>query len=186
MYVDNGEPLQTHDLVHRGKVETIIEMASKYKGNLVGREGVPLPMRLLASNDNGHYRLPDTTIEGEVPSESPSQPGMPFDMPGGPSREEHSNRNQYNRCPETEPPGTIVIEPDRKGYYDDGPFGGKWRWSDGSECCYGQDGKFKPGGGTFNFEPKPVSPGHIWKDWGAHYWYGGKDGYAKPDPTETY
>lgn len=120
-------------------------------------------------------------------------PGMSFDLPFGPNREEHSGRNRSNRCHSREPSDRNASDHSspnmcgaREGSYDEGFFGGKWRYDDGSECYNGPSGDFAEGGGTFNFFPYPYGDGpleklgnlagHGWSDFGAHYWYGGEEG----------
>jgi RHS repeat-associated protein len=113
----------------------------------------------------------------------PCPPGMPFDQPFGPSRNDHQNRNSVNRCP-AHPPTTCG-----GGVEDDFEFDAardKWRGSQGNECHYDGDGNLLPDPAqTYNFYPDPGSLGHIWCDWAAHYWYGGDEGYV-PNPTSQY
>jgi hypothetical protein len=108
---------------------------------------------------------------------------MPFDLPFGPSRDEHANRNSNNRCP-AHPPTVCGggIEDDFS--YDE--MFGKYRGSAGNECAYDSSGNLLPDPNqTFNFYPDPYTAGHGWSDFGAHFWYGGGDGY-NPDLTTSY
>jgi len=110
---------------------------------------------------------------------------MPFDLPFGPSRDEHANRNSNsnNRCPE-HPPAACGGGIDDDFSYDE--MFGKYRGSAGNECAYDSNGNLLPDPNqTFNFYPDPYTAGHGWSDFGAHYWYGGGDGYS-PDLTTSY
>jgi RHS repeat-associated protein len=113
-------------------------------------------------------------------------PGVPFDLPFGPGRDDHANRNQYNRCP-SHPPTVCGGNTEDDLQYDDRPgVGGKWRGAGGSECAYDSGGNLLPDPAqTFNFYPDTDTPGHVWNDWFAHYWYGGNEGYT-PGLTGTY
>lgn len=108
-------------------------------------------------------------------------PGMPFDMPFGPSRDEHANRNQHNRCPSSPP--TVCGGNTQDDFDYDGIFE-KWRGSGGSECDYDDASNPLPDPAqTFNFEPNEWDPGHWWDDFGAHFWYGGAEGYQPAQTT---
>lgn len=124
-------------------------------------------------------------------------PISPFAFLGGPTRMEHRNRNQNNVCPVREPMrGQEFHESNRRAMFDTGllgtgAFGGKWRFSDGSECAYDSQGNWQSGG-TFNFSPIPYGiPFLTWlnhailQDFGAHWIYGGESGY-EPDATRRY
>ena len=99
-------------------------------------------------------------------------------MPGGPSRRDHTNRNQNNRCPSS-PPSMCGGGTEDDFTFDNTPFfGGKYRGAGGSECAYDSNGNLMPDPNqTFNFHPDPWTAGHGWDDVGAHYWYGGAVGY---------
>lgn len=113
-----------------------------------------------------------------------SREGVPFDMPGGPSRRDHANRNQNNRCP-SGPPTMCGGGTEDDFTFDNTPFvGGKYRGAGGSECAYDSNGNLMPDPNqTFNFHPDPWTPGHVWDDVGGHYWYGGADGYNGQQTT---
>lgn len=69
---------------------------------------------------------------------------MPFDLPFGPTRDQHINRNQHNRCP-SHPPTVCGGSTEDDFVYDDSRvFGGKFRGSGGSECTYGHGGDLLP------------------------------------------
>jgi RHS repeat-associated protein len=111
-------------------------------------------------------------------------PGMPFDLPFGPTREEHANRNQNNRCP-SHPPTVCGGDTEDDFSFDETPiFGGKYRGAAGNECAYDRDGNLLPDPSqTFNFGPDPFTAAHGWNDFAAHYWYGGEDGYNGQQTT---
>lgn len=102
-------------------------------------------------------------------------------MPFGPSPSEHANRNQNNRCPKSPP---TMCGGDTQ---DDFTFSfGKWRGAQGNECAYDDAGNLLPDPNqTYNFYPDPLTAGHIWCDFGAHFWCGGADGYT-PNLTTQY
>jgi hypothetical protein len=112
-------------------------------------------------------------------------PGMPFNLPFGPNREKHINRNKANVCPSYVPLACEVV--DREDFeYDD--WFEKWRGTKGSECAFDERGNLLPDENanyTFDFAPKPITTGHIWNDVVSHYWYGGKEAY-KPGVTVEY
>jgi len=110
-------------------------------------------------------------------------------MPFGPNKEEHTNRNKHNICPKKEPQCEPQDEGWRTGMFDI-KHGDKWRYSDGSECAYDENGNFIPGEGTFNYSPymgeeEWKNPAHIYKDWASHFYYGGDSAYVTPDQTTT-
>ena len=109
---------------------------------------------------------------------------MAFPMPFGPNRDQHANRNQYNRC-RSHPPSVCGEDTQDDFWFDDTPIvGGKYRGTGGSECVYDANGNLEPDPNqTFNFYGDPTSVGHLWNDWGAHYWYGGADGYNGQQTT---
>jgi RHS repeat-associated protein len=115
---------------------------------------------------------------------TPLGPGVPVDMPFGPSRADHANRNQYNRCP-SHPPTMCGGNTGDDFQFDNTPFvGGKYRGAGGSECAYDEGGNLMPDPKqTFNFYPDPWTLGHGWNDFGAHYWYGGAGGYNGQQTT---
>jgi RHS repeat-associated protein len=112
------------------------------------------------------------------------EPGLPFDLPFGPDRDLHNNRNQYNRCPQQQP---TTCGPDVEDDYSYDRFFDKWRGSGGTECKYDGQGNLLPdekANYTFNFEPDDL-PGHVWNDFVPHFWYGGAEAYT-PDLTTPY
>jgi hypothetical protein len=113
-------------------------------------------------------------------------PGMPFDLPFGPDRDQHANRNQRNRCP-VHPPTTCGNGIEDDFAFDDSPVvSGKFRGENGSECSYDENGNLKSDPNqTFNFYPDPRTAAHGWNDFAAHYWYGGSEGY-NGQQTTTY
>ena len=109
-------------------------------------------------------------------------------LPNFPSRSEHSDRNMRNRCPAKKP------DPDKvcSGFTpDSGPLGGmnggKLRDPIGTECAYANGDLLPDEGGnyTWNFEPNPYTPLHIWQDFIPHFWYGGSASYT-PGRTSKY
>jgi len=146
----------------------------------------------------------DPTIADPLPSQVPlfgdmgqynPTTGASSGMFWGPSPEMHGHRNDRNYCPRREPPQEFVCrESNREGVYDPGYtrlhlLGGKWRFSDGSECAYDENGQYVSGG-SYNFAPIPYGDSatmaeHAWWDFFAHFYYLGQRGYA-PDSTTLY
>ena len=117
-------------------------------------------------------------------AEDHSDDNTPFSPSAFPTRRVHADRNHFNRCPEREPRAHMCIGADRDGYLHEPS--GKWRWSDGSECAYDENGRYIPGAPSFNFEASPYTPAHVWYDVLPHFLYGGLDAYTSPDPTTLY
>jgi RHS repeat-associated protein len=112
------------------------------------------------------------------------------DWHGFPSKSEHLNRNRHNICPFTPPRNpTRSLRGPSGGRYDPEnwnyppslipetfPGQDKYRSNRGNECKYDANGNILRDGGTYNYEPFPWHPRHLWKDilptvrwWGSNY-----------------
>jgi RHS repeat-associated protein len=120
---------------------------------------------------------------GEGAGGTPWSPRGPCSMPFGPTPSEHANRNRNNRCPK-HPPTMCGGDTEDDFEYDE--IFEKWRGAGGNECSYDDLGNLRPDPDqTYNFYPDPLSLGHAWCDFAAHYWYGRRKGYV-PNWTTPY